>query len=105
MKLADMVESNTDSPILSIPSGRATGYPGAMFYAYDLRLDGFTVYTGVTEDPGLSLVRHLAAGNRFDAFHILARCEELEQAKRAAQDRQYLLDPLAHSRRPVPQVS
>ena len=73
-----------------------------MFFAYDLRLDGFTVYVGVSPDPGRSLSGHLRAGRCFDALHILARAETREGAQRAARDRQYLLAPISHSRRPVP---
>ena len=64
-----------------------------MFYVYDLRRDGFTVYTGISEDLGRSLARHLASGRKFDSLYVLERAEKLEAAKWAAENRRYILGP------------
>ena len=64
-----------------------------MFYVYDLRLDGFTVYTGISEDLGRSLARHLVSGRKFDSLYVLERAEKLEDAKRAAETRRYMRAP------------
>jgi hypothetical protein len=58
-----------------------------MYFVYDLRQDGFVVYTGLTADPGRSLARHLALGRRFDSLHLVERLPRLEDARAAAQRR------------------
>jgi hypothetical protein len=63
-----------------------------MYFVYDLRRDGFVVYTGLTTDPGRSLSRHLAQGKLFDTLQILERLPRLEDAKLAAQRRRYKLN-------------
>ncbi len=60
---------------------------------YDLRRDGFTVYTGISEDLGRSLARHLASGRKFDSLYVLERADKLEDVKRAAENRRYVLGP------------
>lgn len=64
-----------------------------MYYVYDLRNDGFVVYTGLTEDLGRSLTRHLAGGKRFDSLHIVESVPRLDDAKLVAQRRRYVLAP------------
>jgi hypothetical protein len=64
-----------------------------MYFVYDLRRDGFVVYTGLTTDPGRSLSRHLSLGKGFDSLHIVERVPRLEDAKLAAQRRRYMLGP------------
>lgn len=64
-----------------------------MYFVYDLRRDGFVVYTGLTADPGRSLARHLALGRRFDSMHIVERLPRLEDARVAAQRRQHIAAP------------
>jgi hypothetical protein len=64
-----------------------------MYFVYDLRREGFVVYTGLTTDPGRSLSRHLAQGKQFDTLHILERLPRLADAKLAAQGRRHLVQP------------
>ena len=64
-----------------------------MYFVYDLRRDGFVVYTGLTTDPGRSLSRHLVLGRRFDSLHIVERLPRLDDARLAAQRRRYMLAP------------
>lgn len=66
-----------------------------MFYLYELRREGTPIYTGLSRDPGVSLVRHFALGRRFDEVQILDRSSDLAVARRAAQARRYQLNPLA----------
>jgi hypothetical protein len=101
-----MADLGRDWPLLSIPSNRCPGYPGwanpiqenAMYYVYDLRRDGAPVCVGITRDPGRALVEHLARGRRFDSVHVLRITPLLEEARRAARDRRYQINPLAGSR-------
>lgn len=72
---------------------------GGMYYVYDLRKDGFVVYTGLTDDPGRSLTRHLGLGKRFDSLHLVERVPRLEDAKLAAQRRRYMLAPTRNAHR------
>ena len=64
-----------------------------MYFVYDLRRNGFVVYTGLTTDPGRSLSRHLAQGKLFDTLQILERLPRLEDAKLAAQRRRAMRSP------------
>src|SRR3989304_5641760 len=58
-----------------------------MYFVYDLRREGFVVYTGLTADPGRSLMRHLALGRRFDSLHLVERLPRLDDARAAAHGR------------------
>jgi hypothetical protein len=69
-----------------------------MYFVYDLRRDGFVVYTGLTTDPGRSLSRHLAAGRRFDSLHLVEKLPRLEDARFAAQRRRDRQSPVRGTR-------
>jgi len=73
-----------------------------MYFVYDLRRDGFVVYTGLTTDPGRSLSRHLAQGRRFDSLHLVEQVPRLEDARFTAQRRRDLLVPAPGARALVP---
>ena len=65
-----------------------------MYYVYDLRRNGITLYTGITAELGRSVSRHLSAGRQFDSLHIIESTPALESAKSAARQRRYLRDPM-----------
>ncbi len=70
-----------------------------MYFVYDLRQDGFVVYTGLTDDLGRSLNRHLVRGKAFDSLHLVDSLTRLEDARLAAQRRRYMLSPTRNAHR------